>query len=199
MSNYTSFDDIEEQLKARVARLNATSAEKWASMLLAADATERMTAALHFVTTDYKDDQGLVRRLLETEQDPHVLMVIGALVAGRQHDQSHIRILAAANTDERVLFAVLRTLRRRKRRIPQGVTEPLLYHQSAFVRLAAIDYARRMNMKSINVDEILGGIRRDADLLQFPFEVPVPSPIFLSKARFLRKLRNVRRSFGAPR
>src|SRR5471030_2106584 len=95
-------DDIEKQLVERVAMLNAVTPEEWVAMLQSDNPNDRATAALHLLVTGQTAEEELVIRMLESEQDLHVQMMISGLIAGRDHDRSHVRFLTCNDTNERV-------------------------------------------------------------------------------------------------
>jgi len=126
-----------------------------------------------------------VRQLVLREEHHLPLMYLSHLIVGWNDDT--LETLLAKVQDERVLFVLLETSRRQKRRISEGLILRLLSHKSIFVRLAALKQAIVAKL-AVDLGARVEQLQIDAENLEYIVSPNMPSPMFRHKSEFLRHL-----------
>jgi hypothetical protein len=154
--------------------------------LLSSDSpSERAIAGLILNRSRNPRYHNAVRQMVLREEHHLPLMIVAHQIVSWSDDT--LDRLLAKSQDDRVLFVLLESARRQKRRVPAELILKFLNDKSVFVRLAALKQAIFADLDVELVTKV-EKLSLDAMNLEFIVTPNMPSPIFRHKSEFLRHL-----------
>lgn len=175
---------MNDQGSNRIARL-----KEWRRNLRSNDPQVRTHAGLCLLMNERDKAVPELDALLAQEGELHVQMVLLSILAEYPSAKYPQQIIRESDTDERLLYSLLRLWTFHPGLASEEAICKMLSHHSDFVRLAAIGhFARHRKVNATHLKVLLELRDRWRSVRFYDREEVLPDPVFCCKARYKRRI-----------